>query len=299
MIKNIFHKLNKNLGVLIFNNPNNLYYCFFNYLFKKKIIKNLNKKDIADFKNQGFISPKIDLRLFCEFLQNEIKKQAQKKNDKGYSYFKINEIMRKKIKEIIDINFKETLKDLEQYFNGKIFVGDVRISRNYNLDHVNKNDKLEEIYSNFFHVDHYTYNYFKLFINISDVNENNGPLHYLNIADTKSFVKKSNYSSRNNYKDIIFKKINKNTGKSGKSLIVSTTECIHRAGIPDKDLCRDVLFITFVVAPKNKYKSDNFFYFENSHYESIWNNRGLVTKKFAKPKSLSETLKLYREFKTH
>ena len=66
--------------------------------------------------------------------QTPYTKQAQKKNDKGYSYFKINEIMRKKIKEIIDINFKETLKDLEQYFNGKIFVGDVRISRNYNLD---------------------------------------------------------------------------------------------------------------------------------------------------------------------
>ena len=89
MIKNIFHKLNKNLGVLIFNNPNNLYYCFFNYLFKKKIIKNLNKKNIEDFKNQGFISPKIDLRLFCEFLQNEIKKQAQKKMIKGILILKL------------------------------------------------------------------------------------------------------------------------------------------------------------------------------------------------------------------
>ena len=41
----------------------------------------------------------------------------------------------------------------------------------------------------------------------------------------------------------------------GKSLIVNTTECIHKAGVPNFGCYRDILFITFIVTPKKAPKA--------------------------------------------
>ena len=297
MIKNILYSLNKNLGVLLFKNPNTLYYNFFNLFFKKNIVNKFNNDVVINFKEKGFIIPKVNLKDFCLNLQNEIDKQSLKRNSDRCLYFEINENMKDKIKKKIRFDYKKTLKRIEKYYNGKVFVGDVRISRNYDLDHLNERDKYKEVYSNYFHVDHYTYNYFKLFININKIDEDNGPLHYYNIKDSKLLIAKSKYKSRNDYKDIEIKGINKNLGDRGKSLIVNTTECIHRAGVPKYGCYRDVLFITFIVTPNNLFKTDDYFYFEKEYYNSIWNREGHITKKFAKPKSLKDTIKLYNQFK--
>ena len=53
-----------------------------------------------------------------------------------------------------------------------------------------KNEKVSEPFNNFFHCDGYLYNYFKLFINLQDVNDNNGPLNYFSIKDNNYFLKK-------------------------------------------------------------------------------------------------------------
>ena len=64
----------------------------------------------------------------------------------------------------------------------------------------------------------------KLFINISDVDENNGPLHVVSKKHTSYVVKKLKYINRNNYKSVLILSVI-NIGKSGSALICITTQC--------------------------------------------------------------------------
>ena len=103
--------------------------------------------------------------------------------------------MKRQIKDHINSSFSEILKKLENFYNSKISVASVRIRRNY---HINESiDK--EVYSNNYHVDHYVYNHFKVFINLMNVNIDQGPLHIYSKNDTKKFLKLNKYKSRSNY----------------------------------------------------------------------------------------------------
>ena len=92
-------------------------------------------------------------------------------------------------------------------------------------------------------MDAYLCTYLKLFINISDVHENNGPLHVVSKKATAEVVKKLRYYDRNNYNSDINIKYHKHVGKSGSALLCNTTQCYHRAGVPEKNSTRDMMTI--------------------------------------------------------
>ena len=192
----------------------------------------------------------------------------------------------------INNNFRSLMRDFEHYYNANISVAKVVIKRNYNIDKFN-----EEIYSNNYHVDHNTYNHFKLFINLMDTSKKHGPLHIYSKNSTKNFIKKNYYKNRNNYKDNELQdELYINEGKMGESLMADTSTCLHKAGKVEKGNFRDMLFITFITIPK-KVETKDFFYFDNILPNIIWLPvGGSQVIKIAKPSSLRKMISTFFDY---
>ena len=280
MFGKILFKINLNFGRYIFRNPNNLYNNIFNFCHRILISKKTNNQNIKEFLNNGYSKIKINSDHFCDKVNDELKLQSPN-DEKGYFHFEITNKIKNIIRNHINFSFKDLLGDFEYYFNANISVAKILIKRNYNIDGFN-----DEVYSNRYHVDHNTYNHFKLFINLMDTDKENGPLNIYSKNATKKFVKVNKYKNRKNYldqdlKDLLYV----NTGKKGDSLIADTSVCLHKAGKIEKGYFRDVVFITFITIPKKIIKKD-FFYYEQLYPGIIWMPvGGSKVVKIAKPKT--------------
>lgn len=293
MIRKTLFQINKHFGKFFFGNPNSLYYNIFNKMHFHFIAnKNHNESIINEYVKKGFVKTNINSKALCEYISSEIKKQSPDPNQSFYN-FTINDEMKRQIKDHINSSFSEILKKLENFYNSKISVASVRIRRNY---HINESiDK--EVYSNNYHVDHYVYNHFKVFINLMNVNIDQGPLHIYSKNDTKKFLKLNKYKSRSNYiKEELSECLNINSGKVGESFLANTTECLHKAGYVKKGNYRDILFITFVTIPEKILNYKDFFYYDDIYPNSIWVDNKSEIIKIAKPKSLKKTIKLFYKY---
>ena len=293
MLGKILYYINGNLGKYIFKNPNTLYYNLFNKLHLKLIAnKDLENEDIKEYLKKGFFKTKINSVEFCKYISSEIKKQPVDPKNCFYN-FKINDQMKEQIKNHINNEFSPVLKQLEKFYNSKISVANIEIKRNFHIDE--SIDK--EVYSNYYHVDAYVYNHFKIFINLMDVDVDQGPLHIYSKSDTKKFMKLNNYKSRSNYVNQELKDdLVRNTGKIGESFLANTTECLHKAGVVKKGNYRDILFITFITVPEQlKEDKKNFFYYEETYPNAIW-DYGKEIIRIAKPQSLRKTIKLILKY---
>ena len=72
----ILSRLNKNLGVTLFNNPNSLNYNIFNLFFKKNIA-NFNADQIKQYHELGFLKPNLDSYELAKYLSDEINKKER------------------------------------------------------------------------------------------------------------------------------------------------------------------------------------------------------------------------------
>lgn len=294
MFGKILFKINLNFGRYIFRNPNSLYYNIFNLCHRLLISKKINNQNIKEFLNIGYSKIKINSDHFCDKINDELKLQSPN-DEKGYFHFEITDKIKNIIKNHINLNFKDLLKDFEYYFNANISVAKILIKRNYNIDRFN-----EEVYSNRYHVDHNTYNHFKLFINLMDTNKENGPLNIYSKNATKEFVKINRYKNRKKYFDHdLDSLLYVNIGKKGDSLIADTSECLHKAGKVEKGYFRDTIFITFITIPKKVIKKD-FFYYDDLYPDMIWMPvGGSKIIKIAKPKSFrAMILTLFNYYKS-
>jgi len=298
----LLEKINKSFGVKLFKNPNTLNYNLFNFFFKKNIV-GINEELQRPYHDLGYMRPNTDSKELANFISNKINslnvKKIQKMSNQHSTVFKIDGEMRNKIKSHLIDNFEEVIEALKRYYKSDIAVLNVNIKRNYGMENDSYYSKKErekkfEHYNMYFHCDHYTMNYFKLFINLQDISLSDGPLTFYSIQDTKKFLSKSNYRDRNSYNNLTLDNEIKNCGKVGDSLILNTPQCIHKAGIPKFGNYRDVLFITFVALPK---KVDNIFYFEKDYEDEVWGSSRSMVKKYSKPKNLRETVNLYNAFK--
>jgi hypothetical protein len=299
----ILEKINKSFGVKLFKNPNTLNYNLFNFFLKKYVI-NKNVDILKSYHNLGYIKPNVDSVEIAKYLSKKISssnaREIKSMSNKYTTVFMIDEEMRNKIKDHLNIKFKKLIEALKKYYRNDIAVLNVQIRRNYGLrDKSFYSKKIKnknfEFYNMYFHCDYYTMNYFKLFINLQDITTNDGPLTFYSIKDTKKFVSQSKYKNRNFYSDLKLDSEIQNCGNLGDSLILNTSQCIHRAGIPKFGNHRDVLFINFVALPK---KINDIFYFEKDYEDEIWGSSNILAKKFSKPKNLRETYNLYKDFKT-
>ncbi len=299
-------KLNKNLGLLLFNNPNNFNYILFNKFYNKFVskIKNLND-EVSEFHKNGFIKTKNKSAELVDFINNNIiaKQQSQIQENEVKHLFFIPDECRDKILRLFHQEHGELIKELEKYYNNNIGILEIIIKRHFPIKAENNyyqntiRDKSKEFYSNYYHVDFYVGTFFKMFINLQDVSEKNGPLNIYDIMSSKEFIKKNNYKSRLNYKvNDLQNKLFKNIGEKGQTVIANTTKCLHRAEnvLTGK---RDVVVITFGVIPKKIDKKNNayFDYYAKQNPEIVWNKNGQYTK-ISKPKNLISTIKLLINF---
>ena len=65
---------------------------------------------------------------------------------------------------------------IEKYFNLKMYLINAVVQRNLPLD--KKIEHKTNVYSNNYHVDYYIMNYFKMFINLQDIDETQGPMNF-------------------------------------------------------------------------------------------------------------------------
>jgi len=156
------------------------------------------------------------------------------------------------IRKIFTEEFKNFLR---LYFQSEFRIEWVNMRRTIHIPQ----SKLEENYphqpySLKWHFDGHSTDTLKFFINLSDVTENDGPLHFLD--KERSFqICKQGYFNRFNYgvgQDVIEDKryLHKLTGETGSSAFCNTTLCLHRAGVPAKGHTRDILEFNFSPAEK-------------------------------------------------
>ena len=286
--------LSKKMSLLFFGNPNwfgyNIYNFFFKLIFIKKIffndpyfkdglkkINSINKKYIDNINNE--LGPQLvsirngDLKTF-QFTNTD----------------KINLI----VKKIINEDLSHDLNNLGVIYNNSIKFSNYKITRNFHFDY-SKSES--EYYSDNFHTDNYLFTLIKVFINLHDVTENHGPLEVIKKKNKKSFLKNSknllsNFRVKNNslFQNLVWK----NTGKAGDVLVCNTTENLHRASVPEKDYHRDILFLEFIIVPRDDL---NFFSLEKD-YKDIYmkNDATMISRIISKPKNIFNLAKNFLKF---
>ena len=260
------------------------------FLFKCKL--KFADTSIKEFSSKGFVKSKtVDSRYITDLclLLNDTNR-VYKENVTTYI---INYNLKQKIKEIFNKYFYNEIKNFEKFFSSKIIVTNVMIWKNHGYDKFNNKDN--QFFSEKYHTDNYLFTYFKLFINLEEVNDDKGPLHLIKKKDSKIFLNFSKYKNRNSYmEDKIEKLVYRNTGKAGESLFFSSSECYHRAGIPNSDNSRLMLGFVFNVIPNTE--NDNYFLLEKSKSNLFIND--YWSKYYGKPSKFRDMLKLLFYFLT-
>ena len=86
--------------------------------------------------------------------------------------------------------------------------------------------------SRLYHYDHRDSRQAKVFINLSDVTEENGPLHFLKPADSRKVDAKVGYSQGRYSDEEVYSAVSKSdvltaVGEAGRGFIVDTARCLH------------------------------------------------------------------------
>ena len=138
---------------------------------------------------------------------------------------KKNHTVISEVKKIVDVFLKKDLQKLEKMFSGSFKLSFIEVTRNYHTE----NEK--ESFSNYFHTDGYSLLMQKIFINLSDVDQNSGPLEILNKPLNKQVCKKiiknnGRLKIVGDDKMIAPKIFFQNIGKKGSILLCDTTNVI-------------------------------------------------------------------------
>lgn len=266
-MKKILDYLDNRLGRIFFRNDNNLIINIYGS-YKRFLLNDINKNN--QFFSSGYLMSGNSSLKYCQELKTNIDKYIKKnlkKNNYNYTLPNNNKIIEIS-KKLFQSN--KTLKsNLKKIFNNKIIISNISVYRNYNFNDKNLSN---EQYSNFYHCDHYLKTMFKVFIILDDVDEKKGPLYFFDKKTTKKIIPKY-FKNRNNYNQELDKKFKaiKFTGKIGDTLICSTTECLHKAGIPEKNKTRDI-----VVYNLFNFEKDDPWYFQNNLSHSLSKKIGKI-----------------------
>ena len=293
----ILSRVNKYGGTFLFKSPNTLTYSVFNYFYNKYVI-NLNQADdeIKFFHENGYLKPNLNFKNEASKLMNSLD-ENRSINHKAKIQFLLNDDSKDIIRSILRSTKFKILKDkIESYFNLKMYLINVAVSRNLPLD--KKIEHNTNVYSNNYHVDYYIMNYFKMFINLQDIDETQGPMNLYSKKNSKKFITLNKYKHRSYYELKNEKEIGvvKNIGSKGDLFICSTPQCLHRASSPEIGKKRDMLFLSFAVTSEIPNQNNDLFSFEDNFYEDIWSNGYHLRKILCKPNSAKKQLSIFKKF---
>ena len=293
----ILSKINKFGGTLLFKSPNTLTYSLFNYFYNKYVI-NLTEADeeIKTFHENGYLKPNLNFKNEAIKLMETLD-ETRSIYQKNSIRFSLNEDSKEVIRNILRSPKFQVLKNkIEKYFNLKLYLINAMVSRNLPLD--KKIEHNTNIYSNNYHVDYYIMNYFKMFINLQDVDETQGPMNLYSKKNSKKFVTANNYKDRSNYNLKNEKELGviKNTGSKGDLFVCSTPQCLHRASSPEIGKKRDMLFLTFAATIESENSNQDLLSFEKNFYDDVWSNGDQLRKILCKPNSARKQFFLFKKF---
>jgi hypothetical protein len=132
-----------------------------------------------------------------------------------------------------------------------------------------------------------TYN--KIFINLMNIDNEDGPLEVIPDQNRNLFIKSFNYKDRYNYNtqgdnNLIYK----NTGKKGDCFLFSPSRLFHRAGVPKN--YRDNMSIIILTLPKQKHVNLNI-----DDESKLFDNNDFFLKKISKPDRIFKVIKIFLE----
>ena len=292
-ISNYIDLNSKEFSVKFFNQRLPFIYILFNFFYRIFIV-NLKSgdKEILKFHESGFT--KIDISLkdeINEFKDKFFLNRHEDKNKKKIS-LELDDNDRKILINKIREKLAPFLKKLENYYNCNCRISDVLMWRNYNFEDKDS-FKEKEHYAEHFHQDSYLMTYSKIFINLMDVTENDGPLEIIPRENRSAFVKSFNYKDRHKYNfSGDHNLIKKNTGNIGDCFLFSSPQLFHRAGVPKNH--RDVIQLILVALPKNFSKE-----LDEIGDKELFDNNYDRFQKFTKPYSIVKVIKLFFVFLKH
>lgn len=257
---------------------------------KKTLSSIKNKKNfdtinpvVEEIKEKGFVNlghpfdgsliEKI-LEKYNKMIEDDRISFVLSKHD-GHVYSRMLNRAFKKIPEVKNLITKELSDMISNYYGANFKVFHVQMWRNYYVP--NDITMKKEMFGNNWHCDGANSSITTMFINLSNVNDENGPLYVQNIKRTKELLKLG-YKSRYDYNVPIEvledpKNIVKHTGSSGSTIWANTQYIFHRAGIPEKGHYRDLMQLRFL--PSNiPLQEDWPDYCEGSNAEIIYNKQG-------------------------
>ena len=255
---NFISYISNKITINLFKQRLPIRYILFNYLYKKFVINSsINNDEIFQFHKSGFVKLNLNFEKEINIFKNKFYFKDEI-NKKKRNYFSMKQSDEKEFIKAIFKKLRPTITLLEEYFNCDIIVPSIMPFRIHDIKDIEK-IKGEEFYSENFHQDGYIMIYNKIFINMMDIRNEDGPLEVIPLENRKSFFNDFNYKDRHNYKsngnqNLIFR----NTGKIGDCTLLSSPQVIHRAGIPKN--FRDVIQIILLAVPKkfsNKYNLSN------------------------------------------
>jgi len=108
--------------------------------------------------------------------------------------------------------------------------------------------KETEVYNNYWHIDPHPIDQVKVFVALSDIDEDCGPFHYLSFEDSQRLLQE--YDDRDEAGvpgNLVEEKaeVKTFTGEKGSAMLCNTNVILHRAGNPSPENHRDLLTLQF------------------------------------------------------
>ena len=260
-------------------------YVLFDYFYLRKIGEEINN----NFFRLGYEKINCNFNRFVEKINNHISSLKLTKNTEYLKLYEIDEYVENQVYDLCNNQLKKTLEDLSKIYKSNIFLANIKIAQNYNFE------ENTQKYSNFFHVDNNRCTLFKIFISLEDVSSNQGPTNIIPNNKKNEFLKETKYKNRYDYDHTADKfEIFKNTNLKGDALICNTSRCYHKAGVPDKNVSRKMMTLSFVAYPKEYEKFNYLDFIKNQKLSQIYEKNFINY--LSKSKNFYDNYRIYKNY---
>lgn len=152
------------------------------------------------------------------------------------------------IPKLGDLLTDDIKRQIRGYYGSHFRVKHLITWRNYSVPEETARAAPGSIYSEDWHCDRRSTDVLKLFVNLSDVTEDDGPFHILSRDETGRLARRW-AGERFDYvradASVDADEMTKATGPAGTALLCNTELCYHRAGIPAPGHQRDIVQFQF------------------------------------------------------
>lgn len=187
-------------------------------------------------------------KRYQDLIKDESRSVPMREID-GENYLRMIPLPHRLIPEIQDLLTEEIRSLIRAYYGSHFQVKYVKCWRNYHVP-PEVRDSEGTVLGDHWHSDPRPTSWFKLFVNLSDVTEDSGPLHLLPISETKSLVRRrlGRSDEPGDLREILkdSSEVVRATGPPGTAFLTNTQHCLHRAGIPEPGETRDIVQFQFL-----------------------------------------------------